>query len=91
MGFELIQDVSILAVAVDGPTVLVDVYGGSENLCASVRYTFATTAERNRNVGRLRRWAAADDELALLIDGSTVTFVNERSLLQRALASAGQE
>lgn len=85
MALELIQDVAILSVDVDGQVVLVDVYGGQDNLCASVRYTFEDARVRDRNVTRLRRWAAADDELSLLIDGSTVTFVNERSLLQRAL------
>lgn len=85
MAIELIQDVAILSVDVAGDVVLVDVYGGADNLCASVRYSFEDAGVRDRNVVRLRRWAAADDELSLLIDGSTVTFVNERSLLQRAL------
>src|SRR4051794_38671299 len=54
--FEILQDVRVFSVSVDGEHVQVDLYGGTEDACGSVRFTFTDAAERTRHVALLRSW-----------------------------------
>ena len=88
MRFQLVQDVAIFAVSVDGPDVHVDVYGGPDNVCASVTFSFPDPVVRAENVGRLHRWERDTSALSLVVNGDTVRLLCERSLLARGLEAA---
>jgi hypothetical protein len=85
---DLLQDLLIFDVQRDGSDVHVDLYGGRENVCGSVRFTFPDPAERRRNVAQLRDWKRAGVPVALLAYGDTITILSERALLDRCLQEA---
>lgn len=82
---EVVQDVRILHVLTSGDDVLVDLYGSKENLCGSVRFTFAKASARRRHVRLLQRWAEDETPVTLVTDDDTVALVNDRSLFDRLL------
>jgi hypothetical protein len=88
---ELFQDLAILGVMTDGDDVLVDVYGGRDNVCANVRFTFAEPRERASSVARLRRWQVQRAALSLVVQGDRVQLLSERALFERALESSSAE
>jgi hypothetical protein len=81
----LVQDVAVIGVAVEAGDVFVGIYGGPDNVCASVTFSFDDPADRAENVARLRRWERAGTPLSLLVRGDTVRLFSERSLFGRAL------
>src|SRR5690606_35604263 len=81
---DLVQDLAVFDVTVDGDDVLVDLYGGPRNLCGTVRFTFPDEAERHTTVQRLRRWADHGDLVTLFAAGDTIRLFRERSLFARA-------
>ena len=78
------QDVAVAGVVVDGDEVHVGVYGGAENVCASVTFSFPDDDERAEHVRRLLGWASEDAPLSLLVDGPSVRLFSERALFRRA-------
>lgn len=84
---DLLQDLLIFDVRADGPDVHVDLYGGRDNVCGSVRFTFPDGRERKQNLAQLRDWHADDVPVALLAYGDTITLLSERALLDRCLQS----
>jgi hypothetical protein len=85
---QMVQDVAVLGIAVEGAEVLVGVYGGPDNVCASVTFTFADHLDRAANVARLQRWERKGTSLSLLVNGDTVRLFSERALFHRALETA---
>lgn len=81
----MLDGVRLLGVTVEGSDVLVDVYGSEDNACGSVRYHFPDRRQRRSSVNVLRRWAAEDTTVTMVTNGSTVTLLDERALLERAL------
>jgi hypothetical protein len=73
---ELIQDVRVLDVIVDGTDVLVDIYGGPDNACGSIRFTFPDENDRHRQEALLRWWQRQGTLLAFMVEGSSVTLTN---------------
>lgn len=84
--FHVLQDVLVLGVEIDGDDVLVDLYGSDENVCGSVRFTFASPAERVRHIAVLRRWASEAVPLMLVEAGSTISLQNDRARWAHELA-----
>ena len=91
VGYQLVQDVAVLGVELDGDEVLVDVYGGPEHVCASVAFTFDDATERAANVARLRRWEQAGTALALVAAGTEVRLLSERALFDAALEAVAAD
>lgn len=73
---ELIQDVRVLDVTVEDTEVLVDIYGGPDNACGSIRFRFEDADERMRQVALLRWWQGQGTLLAFMAEGSSVTLTN---------------
>jgi hypothetical protein len=82
----LLSDLRVFGVAVDGNDVIVSVYGGSANACGAVRFTLAEPADRQRYAQLARGWVRDDIPVTLRQSGGDATLVNERALLDRALA-----
>jgi hypothetical protein len=85
---DLLQDLLIFDVQGDGCDVHVDLYGGRENVCGSVRFTFPDAEERRRNLTQLKEWHRDEVPVALLAYGETITLLSERALLDRCLQQA---
>jgi hypothetical protein len=85
---DLLQDLLIFDVQADGCDVHVDLYGGRENVCGSVRFTFPDAAERRSNITQLKEWHRGEVPVALLAYGETITLLSERALLDRCLQQA---
>ena len=85
---DLLQDLLIFDERADGCDVHVDLYGGRDNVCGSVRFTFPDKDERRRNLAQLRDWHRQEVPVALLSYGETITLLSERALLDRCLQSA---
>lgn len=85
---DLLQDLLIFDVHRDGDDVHVDLYGGRENVCGSVRFTFPDAADRRRNLNQLKAWQQDSVPVALLAYGDTITLLSERALLDRCLQEA---
>lgn len=83
---EIVQDVLVFDVAEDGDEVSVGLYGGSPAICGSVRFTFRDPARRRANLAILQRWERETVPLTLVNGtGSTISLVNDRALISRAL------
>jgi hypothetical protein len=85
---DLLQDLLVFDVQRDGNDVHVDLYGGRDNVCGSVRFTFPDPADRRRNLNQLRDWMHDGIPVALLAYGDTITLLSERALLDRCLQAA---
>jgi len=85
---EVLQDLFVLDLEVDGSVVHVDVYGGPENACGSVHFSFENETERDRHVRTLRQWAETQVSVTLVVCGSRLALVNDRSLLSQFLRPA---
>jgi hypothetical protein len=83
--------VAVAGVRVDRREVRVGLYGGPDNVCASVTFRFEDAAERAANVKLLRRWERTGEPLSLLMHGSTVRLVSESALFRRAMEPAGAD
>lgn len=83
----VLQDVAVCGVELDGQDVVLGIYGGRENACASVRFTFPEVTERVTRAAQLRSWEREGTVLTVLAYGDTVSLVADRDLLERA---AGQ-
>ncbi len=81
---ELLQDVLVFDVVVEGTEVSVDIYGSRSNVCGSVRFTFANRGERADQVRLLRRWQHDATPLTFVSHGSTVALTNDAALMARA-------
>ena len=85
---ELVQGLLVLTASELGEDVEVSVYGGRDNVCGSVRFTFPDPLERASVLHRLQAWAAGEEPVALLARGDTMSLIAERAVLKRALETA---
>ena len=81
---EILQDVCVLDVVVDGADVTVDIYGSRSNVCGSIRFTFADRPHRTEQVRLLRRWQHDQTPLTFVSHGSAVVLTNDAALVARA-------
>ncbi|HEX2848990.1 MAG TPA: hypothetical protein VHN98_00485 [Acidimicrobiales bacterium] len=79
---EVAHDVRVFEVAVDGNEVRVDIYGGDDNVCGSVRFTFENASVRRRQVEQLEAWKRRETALTFVADGPTVSLADLGALLQ---------
>jgi hypothetical protein len=85
---DLLQDLGVVAAIEDGENVYVSIYGGRDNACGSVRFTFPDPTVRARHLAVLSRWALEDTPVALLSRGDSMTLFSEAALLARAIEPA---
>lgn len=81
---EMLQDVLVFDVVVEGAAVSVDIYGSRSNVCGSVRFTFEERAERAAQLRLLRRWQRDQTPLTFVSHGSTVALTDDAALVARA-------
>ena len=81
---ELLQDVIVFDVAERGDDVHVDIYGGDEHVCASIRFTFNDALDRKKHLRTLRYWQRNRVALTFVARGSTVALMNDVELFERA-------
>jgi hypothetical protein len=63
-----------------GPELVVDLYGGPENACGSVRFTFTNYYELQARLELVRNWATEQRSVALITDAAQITLIDERRL-----------
>lgn len=80
---EVIQGIGVLGVTEDGEDLHVDIFGGDENVCGVVRFTFADGAKRAAMRRILDRWREHDTALVFVSTGSTISLLNDRALFDR--------
>lgn len=85
----ILQDVAVCGVELDGQDVVLGLYGGRGNACASVRLTFPEVTERVTRAAELRAWERAGTVVTMLAYGGIVSLVADRDLLERAARSPG--
>jgi hypothetical protein len=85
---DLLQDLGIVGAVQDGDDVYVSIYGGRDNACGSVRFTFPDAHLRARHLMVLKRWAEEGTTVALMSRGDTMTLFSEAALLARAIEPA---
>jgi hypothetical protein len=88
---DLVQDLAIFEVSIEGDDVTVAVYGGRSRVCGSVRFTFADPAERAAHVERLLRWKRHEALVSLLQAGERVSLFREDALFAQALGPSSGE
>lgn len=81
------QGVVVLDVSEDGDHVHVDVYGGAQNVCGTIRFRFPDERDRVRKVASLRRWQQSGTLLTLVANGSTITLQDDVETFGRQLRS----
>lgn len=81
---EILQEVRVLGVTVEGADVHVDVYGGRSVVCAGLHFTFDDPARRGDAVALLERWQAAETALTFVATGDTISLQNDAALLDPA-------
>ena len=85
---DLLQDLLVLAATEVDEDVVVSVYGGRDNVCGTVRFTFGDRSQRSRSLRLLRHWAEQDVAVALLSHGDELSLFSEPALFARALGDA---
>ncbi len=81
---EMLQDVLVFDVVIDGVDVSVDIYGSHSNVCGTIRFTFTNRPDRAAQVRLLRRWQRDRTPLTFVSSGSTVALTNDAALVARA-------
>jgi hypothetical protein len=88
-GIDVLQDVLVLSVAVDGPTVVVDVYGSPANVCGTVRIELPDPARRWAAVAQLTRWRRCDTPLTLIVHDEAIVLQDDRAAFGPQLTRSG--
>src|SRR3712207_3826136 len=83
---ELLQDLTILRVEELDGQLVVDVYGGVDDACGSVRYSYEDPKKLARHARTLNRWRESNTLVTYVRRGDSVALVDDRALLQDALA-----
>ena len=83
---EVLQDLSILRVEECDGLLVVDVYGGVDDACGSVRYSYDDPKEMARHAKTLNRWRENNTRVTYVRRGDSVALVDDRALLEDALA-----
>jgi hypothetical protein len=85
---ELLQDIVVFGVAVRGDDVHVDIYGSTEHVCGSIRFTFPERSERRRMVRLLERWCREETPLTFVANGSTIVLQNDAAVFGSQLETS---
>ena len=82
---ELLQNLRILDVEVQGDEIRVDVYGGDDMVCGMVAYHFPDAAKRRRQADTLRHWRDTCTAVTYIRRGMIVTLMDEVAMLEGSL------
>ncbi len=86
--FEVVDEVRVLSVDVDGDELRIDVYGGAVPMCATLVYTVPDAEQRSGFCALARRWCRADTALTYIRRGDQLTLVDPVGLLQSAASAS---
>jgi hypothetical protein len=81
-----VQDLRVAGAAIEGDDVIISVYGGTENVCGTVRFTFPDKRSRKRTMQLAERWRDADQLVTLLAANGAVSLFVERTLFEQMSA-----
>ncbi|HUR17865.1 MAG TPA: hypothetical protein VMZ51_02875 [Acidimicrobiales bacterium] len=84
-GIEVIQNLRVFSVESIGDELRVDIYGGPECVCGSLRYTFEDSEERQARLDLLERWRVEATLVTYVCRDDAGALLDERSLLDDAL------
>ena len=78
-GIQVLQDVVVFGVAVEGEAVLVDVYGSPANVCGTVRFELPDP-DLHIALDLLEHWSRSVTALTLIAHGSGVALQNDHAV-----------
>ncbi|MDQ1436791.1 MAG: hypothetical protein QOK43_420 [Acidimicrobiaceae bacterium] len=84
-GIEVIQNLLIHAVEVEGEELRVDIYGGVDCVCGTLIYTFGDADERSERADLLGRWRDAGTPVTYVRRDGSAALMDEVALLSDAL------
>lgn len=80
---EVLRDVRVLDVTLDGADIHVDVYGGRTTVCGAIHFTFTDETRRRAAVELIRRWQDDEVPLTFVATGDAISLQNDLALLGR--------
>jgi hypothetical protein len=86
-GIDIIQNLLIFGVEVDGDELRVDIYGGADCVCGTLIYTFTNQAEREERAELLGRWRDAATPVTYVRRDGSAALMDELALLSEALGA----
>lgn len=86
-GIEIIQNLLIYGVEIDGEELRVDIYGGSDCVCGTLIYTFAERSEREERAELLGRWRDSVTPVTYVRRDGSAALMDEVALLSDALGA----
>lgn len=84
---EVIQNLLVLGVDVEGEELRVDIYGGEDCVCGTLIYRFTEPHELGERADLLRRWCAEATPVTYVRRDGSAALMDELSLLSDALGS----
>lgn len=84
-GIEVIQNLLIFGVEVEGDELRVDIYGGADCVCGTLIYTFADASERQERADLLGRWRDSGTPVTYVRRDGSAALMDELALLSDAL------
>lgn len=84
-GIEVIQNLLIFGVEVEGDELRVDIYGGADCVCGTLIYTFTDTRERTERADLLGRWRDLGTPVTYVRRDGSAALMDELALLSDAL------
>jgi hypothetical protein len=75
---KILQDIAVLGVTVEDTNVIVDIYGGPDNICGTARLTIPD-AQRQDALEQLEGWRRSRTPVTLIVNGPEVRFHDERA------------
>jgi hypothetical protein len=84
-GIEVIQNLLIYGVEIDGHELRVDIYGGADCVCGTLIYTFTDASEREERADLLGRWRDAGTPVTYVRRDGSAALMDELALLSDAL------
>lgn len=82
---EVIQNLMVFGVDVEGEELRVDIYGGGDCVCGTLIYRFANPVELTERAELLRRWCAESTPVTYVRREGSAALMDELSLLTDAL------
>lgn len=84
---EVIQNLLVFGVDVEGEELRVDIYGGDDCVCGTLIYRFADVHELTERAELLRRWCREGTPVTYVRRDGSAALMDELSLLTDALGS----
>lgn len=82
---EVIQNLFVFDVMVEGEEVKVDIYGGADCVCGTLIYRFADRRERAERARVLSRWRDEETPVTYVRRQGSAALMDELALLAEAL------